>query len=150
MRINSKEFGSAAGSDWTPMIDMTFQLIAFFMFVLNFNDADQDERIRLPLTELAKPSEVVAERPLTLQLTREGTVIFSGREMPLVNLEAELRNEAEVLRRLEKSPASVTMIIRADADAETGKVQELIQACQESKFEKFSLRAKQKATGPQP
>lgn len=150
MRINSKVFGSAAECDWTPMIDMTFQLIAFFMFVLNFNDADQDERIRLPLTELAKPTEVAAERPLTLHLTREGTVIFSGREMPLANLKGELRNEAEVLRRLEKTPASVTMIVRADADAETGQVQELIQACQEAKFEKFSLRAKQKATGPQP
>lgn len=149
MRINSKAFGLPAECDWTPMIDMTFQLIAFFMFVLNFGDADQDERIRLPLTELAKPTEVASERPLTLQLTKEGTAIFAGREMPLVNLKSELRKEADVLERLKKTPASVTMIIRADADAETGKVQELIQACQESRFEKFSLRAKQQERGPQ-
>jgi biopolymer transport protein ExbD len=149
MRITTKVFGSPAECDWTPMIDMTFQLIAFFMFVLNFGEADQDERIRLPLSELAKPAEVAAERPLTLQLTRQGTVIFAGREMPLVNLKSELRREAEVLDRLKKSPTAVTMIIRADADAETGKVQELIQTCQEAKFEKFSLRAKQKEPGPQ-
>jgi biopolymer transport protein ExbD len=130
------------------MIDMTFQLIAFFMFVLNFGEADQDERIRLPLSELAKPTEVAAERPLTLQLTREGTVVFAGREMPLANLKAELGREANVLDRLKKSPAAVTLIIRADADAETGKVQELIQTCQEARFEKFSLRAKQKERGP--
>ena len=28
----------------TPMIDMTFQLIAFFMFVVNFSEAEQDDR----------------------------------------------------------------------------------------------------------
>jgi biopolymer transport protein ExbD len=148
MRIGSKEFGAAAECDWTPMIDMTFQLIAFFMFTLNFGAADQDERIRLPLTELAKPTDNAAERPLTLQLTKEGTVLFSGREMPLANLKTELRNEAAVLERLKKSPSSVTMIIRADANAETGKVQELIQICQDARFEKFSLRAKQRERGP--
>ena len=31
------------------MIDVTFQLIAFFMFVLNFSEVDQDQRINLPL-----------------------------------------------------------------------------------------------------
>ena len=36
----------------TPMIDVTFQLIAFFMFVLNFSEVDQDQRINLPLSEL--------------------------------------------------------------------------------------------------
>ena len=30
--------------DMTPMIDMTFQLIAFFMVLINFDASDQDER----------------------------------------------------------------------------------------------------------
>ena len=30
--------------DLTPMIDMTFQLIAFFMVLINFTDTEQDER----------------------------------------------------------------------------------------------------------
>ena len=28
--------------DYTPMIDMTFQLIAFFMILINFSDAETD------------------------------------------------------------------------------------------------------------
>ena len=39
--------------DMTPMIDVTFQLIAFFMFVLNFSEVDQDQRVNLPSSELA-------------------------------------------------------------------------------------------------
>ena len=37
------------------MIDMTFQLIAFFMLVINFSDVEQDQRVQLPASELAKP-----------------------------------------------------------------------------------------------
>ena len=39
--------------DMTPMIDMVFQLIAFFMVVVNFSEVDQNELIRLPSSELA-------------------------------------------------------------------------------------------------
>ena len=43
--------------DMTPMIDMTFQLITFFVFTLNFSTAVQDDRVQLPVSQLAKPAE---------------------------------------------------------------------------------------------
>jgi len=52
---------STTDIDMTPMIDMTFQLITFFMFVMNFSEAEQDERIQLPSSQLAKPVEYVPE-----------------------------------------------------------------------------------------
>ncbi|TSA08111.1 MAG: biopolymer transporter ExbD, partial [Planctomycetaceae bacterium] len=64
--------------DMTPMIDMTFQLIAFFMFVINFTEAEQDERIQLPSSQLAKPTEGTIETPITLQLTNSGLVVYAG------------------------------------------------------------------------
>ena len=42
---------SSTEIDMTPMIDMTFQLITFFMVVKNFSEAEQDDRIQLPLAE---------------------------------------------------------------------------------------------------
>ena len=53
--------------DMTPMIDMTFQLITFFVFTLNFSQAVQDDRVQLPLSQLAQPAEGAAEDPITLQ-----------------------------------------------------------------------------------
>ena len=32
--------------DMTPMIDVTFQLISFFLFIMNFSEAEQDDRIQ--------------------------------------------------------------------------------------------------------
>jgi biopolymer transport protein ExbD len=43
--------------DMTPMIDVTFQLITFFVFTLNFSEAVTDDRIQLPMSQLAKPAE---------------------------------------------------------------------------------------------
>jgi len=67
MRMDRGRKGAGfAEGDMTPMIDMTFQLIAFFMVLVNFADADQNERIRLPSSELAKPPDRPFESPITL------------------------------------------------------------------------------------
>jgi biopolymer transport protein ExbD len=142
MRFPNRASNEPKG-DMTPMIDMTFQLIAFFMVLINFSDAEQNERITLPLSSLAKPPDAPVDAPLTLQLTREGTVLFAGDEVPVAGIKPFLLREKEVLTRTDRDPAQATVIIRADADAQTGVVQELIRACQETGFEKFTLRAKQ-------
>jgi biopolymer transport protein ExbD len=143
MRYQVKHGAKFAEGDMTPMIDMTFLLIAFFMVLINFTEADQNERIRLPSSELAKPPETPLQLPITLQLTKEGTVLFIGEEVPVADLKSPLRRERELLERRGDNVADATIIIRADADAKTGKVQELMKICQDIKFEKFALRAKQ-------
>jgi biopolymer transport protein ExbD len=129
--------------DMTPMIDMTFQLIAFFMVLINFTQSEQNERIMLPDSELAKPPEAPLEYPITLHLTKEGTVIIGGEEVPIGGLQPYLSREANVLRIRGKPLSDATIIIRGHKDARTGKVQELIKECQMSNFEKFALRAKE-------
>ena len=145
MKITSPEAAKASEGDMTPMIDMTFQLIAFFMVLMNFGEGEQDERIRLPLSQLAKPPDAASTWPMTLQLTDIGTVLFGGEEVPVQGIKPLLVREAQVLKRMERDPKEATVIIRADARAKTGAVQELIGICQarEVGFEKFILRAKQ-------
>jgi biopolymer transport protein ExbD len=113
------------------------------MFVLNFSDAETDERIRLPLSQLAKPPEVAPEQPITLQVSRTGTVYITGDEVPVAKIKPYLQREVQLLDRQNKDKANTTIIIRGDAEVETGKVQDLIRQCQDVGFERFSLRAKQ-------
>jgi len=48
----AKSLGTAlVEMDMTPMIDVTFQLIIFFMLAISFAEADHDHRINLPLSE---------------------------------------------------------------------------------------------------
>jgi biopolymer transport protein ExbD len=142
MRIK-KTASDVAEGDMTPMIDMTFQLIAFFMVLINFTQAEQDDRIVLPESELAKPPDAPIEYPITLHLTKEGTVIIGGEEIPITGLQPYLAREANVLRIRGKPLSDATIIIRGHKDARTGKVQELIRECQNSNFEKFALRAQE-------
>lgn len=143
MRIASKQSSSSADTDMTPMIDMTFQLIAFFMVLMNFSDSDVNQDIRLPSSELARPPEVPLESPLVLQLTARGTVLFSGDDIPVKNMDRPLSREAEILRRTGKTPEKATVVIRGDAGAKTGVIQELMRICQDHAFENFNLRVKQ-------
>jgi biopolymer transport protein ExbD len=132
---------SSTEIDMTPMIDMTFQLITFFMFVMNFSEAEQDDRIQLPSSQLAKPVEGVKEVPITLQLTRESNVIYAGELVPVAEIGAYLEREKSVLLDQGKEPTAATVIVRADGRAKTGEVQQVIKICQEKGFEKFALRA---------
>ncbi len=128
--------------DMTPMIDMTFQLIAFFMFVINFTEAEQDERIQLPSSQLAKPTEGTIETPITLQLTNSGLVVYAGELVKVSDLRGYLDREKTAMIDADKEPTSATVIVRADGRAKTGEVQDIIKLCQEKGFERFALRAK--------
>ncbi len=136
-----------AEMDMTPMIDVTFQLIAFFMFVLNFSEVDQDQRINLPASELARPPEVAYDEPLTIQLTGNEKIYFAGDELSSAGLKSALLREAQIIKASPKKKVSdVTVIIRADRVAKTGKVQEIIQLCQQAEFDTFALRGRQSDT----
>jgi biopolymer transport protein ExbD len=133
---------SSTDIDMTPMIDMTFQLITFFMFVMNFSEAEQDDRIQLPMSQLAKPVDGPIEKPITLQLTNKGSVIYAGEMIGLRDVGGYLEREKSVMLDAGKEPNTATIIVRADGAAKTGEVQEIIKICQEKGFEKFALRAK--------
>ena len=128
----------------TPMIDMTFQLIAFFMVLINFTEADQNERIKLPTSELVKPPDAPLETPIFLHVTAEGTVIIGGLETTTEGVRANLQIEKNILIRKKSSPADATVIIRGDAHVPAGRIQQLVQICQEVGFENFALRAEEK------
>ncbi len=151
MRVKARKIGEAAEADLTPMIDMTFQLIAFFMVLVNFTQAEQDARVDLPASKLAKPPEQVQEQPLTIQLAKikgsnpsEFIALIGGDEIPVgKELEGILQRERRAFGRMGRPAAGVIVIIRAHKDVDTGEVQEVIEICQKEGFERFRLRAKE-------
>jgi biopolymer transport protein ExbD len=153
MRYATREGAPVAKPEMTPMIDMTFQLIAFFMVVVNFSEADQNERVVLPLSELAKPPEARSQTRITLQVTcrdenndplPRSRVILGTNEMEIWELGDALLVEKQVLEaRRDQSVAQTIMVIRAHWQVKTGEVQEVIKICQQYGFENFRLRAQQ-------
>ena len=151
MRFQRRTDAEGIRPDMTPMNDIVFQLMAFFMLVINISKTEQDELIRLPASELAKPPKAAPQSPITLQLTREGRVVCGGERSPkgqdpLLWLRPILLREVAIIRHTPgRKVDDTTIIIRADRSAKTGDVQRLMELCQDPaiRFQKFKLRARQ-------
>jgi biopolymer transport protein ExbD len=84
------------------------------------------------------------DEPLTIQLMSNENIVFAGDTLTREGLKSALLREAQIIKaHPEKKVGDVTIVIRADRTAATGKVQELIQVCQEAEFDTFALRGKQ-------
>ena len=142
MRL-SKPPPPAADADLTPMIDMTFQLIAFFMVLINFSQSEQHDKVVLPTSELAKPVDAPIEFPIIVHLTRDGSVVIGGDEISLEALRSRMAPELALLKLEGKTSRDANIIIRGHQTVPGGRVQDLISRCQELGFEKFALRVKE-------
>ncbi|MCA9157638.1 MAG: biopolymer transporter ExbD [Planctomycetales bacterium] len=142
MRIE-RQTVPAAEADLTPMIDMTFQLIAFFMVLINFSQSEQNDKVILPTSELARPADAPIEFPIIVHMTSTGSVIIGGDEISLEMLRSRLAPELSLLTLRGKTAHDANIIIRGHRSVSGGRVQDLISKCQELGFEKFSLRVKE-------
>jgi biopolymer transport protein ExbD len=138
-----------------PMIDIVIQLITFFLMLVNFDNSNKDERVRLPVADLAKPSDSDIDEPLVLNIDNAGRVNILGEMIdgasPIFRqhmgreAQAALANmsaHGQIVERVAGRPKLwTTVLIRADKDVEYGKVQGMIKTCQEFGFYKFALRA---------
>jgi biopolymer transport protein ExbD len=107
----------------TPLIDVVFLLLIFFMVSTEFVDFSRRMDITLPTSKAASDDEVV--KNLEIEMTKDKKIYIRGRRTSLQQLEASLAK----LRR----PQDVKTIIRADHEIEYGfvvKVMGLLQAAQ--------------------
>lgn len=129
----------------TPMIDMTFQLIAFFMLIINFSEVEKSEEINLPLSELAKPPEEPPPYKITLNLKEDGSLTHFDDVITNIDvLKPTLSKEIRTASVQGVSIDEINVIIRADMDAKTGDVQRLMNKCKSEKLENFSLRVNER------
>ena len=76
MRFNKKNRSTEVlEGDLTPMIDMVFQLIAFFMLLINFSEVDRAEDLMLPANTLAIAPDTRPDYQIILNLRPDGTAV---------------------------------------------------------------------------
>ena len=146
MKFAKKRSSEILEGDLTPMIDMTFQLIAFLMLLINFSEVDRAEEILLPSSQLAVPPDVRPDYQIILNLEPTGAVKFQGQTTDSIDsLGPVFRQEINSANREGvNDPGDIAVIIRSHQDTPTGKVQQLISKCQESELQSFSLRVNEK------
>jgi biopolymer transport protein ExbD len=137
----------------TPLLDVVFQLITFFMLMINFTSDNYDRRITLPVAGSARPVEdeqQVSEDRLVLNIDSRGHLLMGGEAQPLHLAVQTIHHQAELIRLNLKAAGlkpdasgglPTTIILRADKDATSSSVLDLIKACQANGFRKFALKA---------
>jgi len=144
--------GASAEPNLTPILDMVFQLITFFMLVINFKTAAMDLDLKLPVVGSARPVDTQGQEDLLiLNINSQGQLRVYGQHVGDVS--AYIANEAQasllVARRAnlqikagDELPS--TVVIRADKGTPFAMLNRIIEVCQTSGYRKFALKAMNK------
>jgi biopolymer transport protein ExbD len=117
------------GFNMTPMIDIIFQLIIFFLAVNQFQKAETDTNVALPKASKshvetenqANPSRVVLNVRPNRELSVAGWKLAESELKPFL-----------MQRRKEIEPSTLEVWIRADKSVPFGRVEPLLLSCAEA------------------
>lgn len=132
--------GDKAEPNLTPILDMVFQLITFFMMVISFRAADFDKNLNLPVVGSAAPAEEeINGEFLILNLRAGGKLVVQGKEEP--NVEGFLNFEAKrLMSRIDAQAGDqVIVVIRADRALRCDFLMRVIKACRNSGLSRFDF-----------
>ncbi len=83
-----RQHEDSSSLDMTPMIDIVFQLLIFFMVTTNFMPLDNKLDIKLPSSKAVTKTK--KQSPLKIEISKDGDLFFEGKLLNLDSLEAEL------------------------------------------------------------
>ncbi len=107
------------GFELTPMIDVVFLLIAFFMMITS-EITEENIKITVPVAEVAQVPEERGSRQI-ISIDEEGEIYFGSRPMSPADLTGAIQSV------LQMDP-DTRIYLRADAAAAHRQVQEVMRA----------------------
>lgn len=132
MRLNKRKFAPTAGVSLTPMIDIVFLLVIFFMTLPQLSQVVYHP-VDLPL--LQKIDDDEQTQKITINLDKDGIIYVNGRSLTSTQLDSRLDS---ILNELGGNPNRLSILIRADSRCKSGAVNELTAML--SKFEITQIR----------
>ena len=105
----------------TPMIDIVFLLVIFFMVGTKFSEVEQQLELTVPEISGTATALPVVQRHV-VAIFKDGTVSLDGELMDLLQLGAELESETE-------RGDQVNVVIRGDAEGAFQNVATVLSVC---------------------
>jgi len=124
----------------TPMIDVVFQLLIFFILVTELQSRDF-EKLTLPKAEEAKSDINVPQGRTTINVMKNGDVVIMGNTLTLERLGEVLRAMAE-FKMDEEGHSEKIILIRGDREVDYVHVQDVMEKCVQNNIYKISFAAK--------
>lgn len=123
MRVPTHRFATAPRMNMTPMIDVVFQLIIFFL--VSSHLAKQEVQLKLPLPTARTGQDLVEQNVprVTVNVMADGALLLAGRRVSAQELTLRLRE------RLQDVGPGLQVRIRSDRDAPYQFVEPIMLAC---------------------
>lgn len=123
MKIPRRVLSTDASINMTPMIDVVFQLIIFFLVTSHFARQEAHLPLPLPAADSSQAAKTDDRPRLVINVTGDGTLLFSGRSLTAAELRQRL---AERIGELGKD---IEVRIRADRGVPYRHIEPVLLAC---------------------
>lgn len=121
MKLADQYADEDPGLNLTPMIDVVFLLLIFFMLATTFMDPEKDINLDLPSSsEAGSVSEEIDE--IIVNVLADGSTVISGQTLDEANLLARLRQAAA-------QDAETQVTIRGDANTTHQNIVRVMDYC---------------------
>ncbi len=119
----------------TPVIDMVFLLLIFFLVATKFADIERDVRVHPPSSRHARPITAIPEE-IVVNVTAAGTLLVAGRERTMDELDRLLKTAA-------KTNPHQSVVIRGDRNAVLHHAVGVLDLCEKHNVERTYLTTQQ-------
>jgi biopolymer transport protein ExbD len=122
MRVPDHTAGGQLGFNMTPMIDVVFLLIIFFLVSSHLAKQEAQMQLPLPVAESgAAPHE--AEERVTVNVLRDGRLLLAGKPVPAGELQQRLQSKRQ------EASGGLEVRIRSDRNVAYRHVEPILLAC---------------------
>ena len=132
MRLRSKRAGIRSNVDMTPMIDIVFQLILFFLVSTTFAILP-GIKLKLPTSHT---SEGTSYQGITITADADGLLFFNEKEVAFDELGAEL----VMFDTGDVKKAEFPVSLEADSEVTNGTIVKIFDVIRESGYAVINLR----------
>lgn len=148
MAINasSEGQGPTVDVDMTPLIDVVFLLLIFFMIISVFNDMERQAEVELPVGFQAQITEDLAKERMVVNVEADGTIVLFNQDMNMAGFQNELQKYAAGLKKLAAKSGSAPIVVRGDRECPYEHIRGVLGAIYEQRFEKIMFAAYQEDT----
>lgn len=140
MAVKFKRSSVASTLSLTPLIDVVFLLLIFFLVTSEFEDEERRLDIMLPTATSAVPM-IGKPREVVVDVDPEGNIYLNGKAMSLAGLEQTLQ------KAVADNPTNQTVIIRADRTAAFQPVVSVMDICNRTGVGDYSVTTKEGPSG---
>ncbi len=124
---------STAGTlSMTPLIDVVFLLLIFFLVASRFEQEERDLAVNLPKASEAQPT-IFPGKEVYVTITAEGSYFIDGEQYTSRTLEEKLRS------MYQNNPGRQRVKIRADEKSNTGALVGAMNACNRANIGDYTI-----------